>query len=72
MAGTIGINIYDVSSDFTLNGTIKNDLFLTSSKSNINGSVYGDANISAENISVSDSASIKNNFNYSAKEKINF
>lgn len=71
MAGTIGINIYDVSSDFTLNGTIKNDLFLTSSKSNINGSVYGDVNISAENISVSDSASIKNNFNYSAKEKIN-
>ena len=69
--GYVGINVYNVSRDFALTGTIGADLFSISSKSDLNGFIYGDANVSAENISMSDDSSIDGNFNYSSKEQIN-
>lgn len=71
IVGSIGVNVYNVSDDFTLDGTIKNDLFSTSNKTNLNGSIYNCANISAENIIISEDANIEENLNYSSKETIN-
>lgn len=69
--GSIGINVYNISSEFSLDGTVKNSLFSTSKTSNINGDIYGDANLSAENITISDNSYIENNLNYSSDEIIN-
>ena len=71
IVGSIGVNVYNVSDDFTLDGIIKNDLFSTSNKTNLNGSIYNCANISAENIIISEDANIEENLNYSSKETIN-
>lgn len=71
IVGSIGVNVYNVSDDFTLGGIIKNDLFNTSNKATLNGSIYDSANISSENITISEDANIEKNLNYSSKEVIN-
>ena len=71
IVGSIGVNVYNVSDDFTLGGIIKNDLFNTSNKATLNGAIYDSANISSENITISEDANIEKNLNYSSKEVIN-
>lgn len=68
--GYVGINVYNCSKKIALKGDIEADLFSVSQDTNINGSVMGNANISSENISVSQDAYIAGNLNYSSKEKI--
>lgn len=68
--GDIGLNVYNVSNNFTLNGSIDTDLFSASRQNNLNGAILGNANISSENISISDSSSIGKDLNYSSKNKI--
>ena len=70
VAGSVGLNVYNISRDFTLTGTIGADLFSVSSKSDLNKFIiYGNANISSENITISDESSIEGDLNYSSKEQ---
>lgn len=71
VAGSVGLNIYNVSRDLTLTGTIGADLFSVSSQSDLNKFIiYGNANISSENITISDESSIEGDLNYSSKEQV--
>lgn len=70
LSGDVGINVYNISRNFTLSGNVDCDVFSSSAKSNLDGCISGNANISSENITISDELSIEGDLNYSSKEQI--
>ena len=54
LSGDVGINVYNISRNFTLSGNVDCDVFSSSAKSNLDGCISGNANISSENITISD------------------
>ncbi len=70
LSGDIGINVYNISRNFTLSGNVDCDVFSSSAKSNLDGCISGNANISSENINISDELSIEGDLNYSSKKQV--
>ena len=70
LSGDVGINVYNISRNFTLSGNVDSDVFSSSAQSNLDGCISGNANISSENITISDELSIEGDLNYSSKEQI--
>ena len=70
LSGDVGINVYNISRNFTLSGNVDCDVFSSSAKSNLDGCISGNANISSENITISDELSIEGDLNYSSKEQV--
>lgn len=70
LSGDVGINVYNISRNFTLSGNVDCDVFSSSAKSNLDGCISGNANISSENITISDELSIEGDLNYSSKKQV--
>lgn len=70
LSGDVGINVYNISRNFTLSGNVDCDVFSSSAKSNLDGCISGNANISSENINISDELSIEGDLNYSSKKQV--
>lgn len=70
LSGDVGINVYNISKNFTLSGNVDCDVFSSSAKSNLDGCISGNANISSENITISDELSIEGDLNYSSKKQV--
>ena len=70
LSGDVGINVYNISRNFTLSGNVDSDVFSSSAKSNLDGCISGNANISSENITISDELSIEGDLNYSSKKQV--
>lgn len=70
LSGDVGINVYNISRNFTLSGNVDSDVFSSSAQSNLDGCISGNANISSENITISDELSIEGDLNYSSKKQV--
>lgn len=70
LSGDVGINVYNISRNFTLSGNVDCDVFSSSAKSNLDGCISRNANISSENINISDELSIEGDLNYSSKKQV--
>lgn len=70
LSGDVGINVYNISKNLTLSGTVDYDVFSSSAKSNLSGYISRNANISSENITISDELSIEGDLNYSSKKQV--
>ena len=70
LSGDVGINVYNISKNLTLSGTVDYDVFSSSAQSNLSGYISRNANISSENITISDELSIEGDLNYSSKKQV--
>ena len=70
LSGDVGINVYNISKNLTLSGTVDYDVFSSSAQSNLSGYISRNANISSENITISDELSIEVDLNYSSKKQV--
>ena len=68
--GSVGLNVYNCSNKLDVSGLIVSDLFSVSREANISGEIYGNSNITSQNISISDTASIEGDLNYVSNNQI--